>query len=151
MLQFLAGDATLPATAGPNLITHLCNDQGRWGEGFARDLSARWPEPEQAYQNWFRLGLWEEEPFGLGGAQLVELPDSDRWVVNMVAQHGLKEQNGVPPIRYGALETSLHKLQIAARRLQSSIHMPRLEGDWARVEPLLHKLLGDLPVFVYDC
>ncbi len=155
MLHFQQGDATRPRTAGPKIITHLCNDQGRWGKGFVMALSARWPEPERAYRNWAEHGVWEGEPFGLGGAQLVEIPGTDIAVVNMVAQRGLKAREGVPPIRYGALETSLHKLQIMANGRKASIHMPRIGcglagGEWERIEPLLDKLLGDLPVFVYD-
>ena len=155
MLHFLHGDATRPRTAGPKIITHVCNDQGRWGKGFVMALSARWPDPEQAYRIWAQQGVWEDEPFGLGGAQLVEIPKTDIAVVNMVAQHGLKVRDGVPPIRYGALETSLHKLQMMANRLKASIHMPRIGtglagGDWEKIEPLLDKLLGDLPVYVYD-
>ncbi|MBX3170766.1 MAG: Appr-1-p processing protein [Candidatus Eremiobacteraeota bacterium] len=155
MLHFLHGDATRPRTAGPKIITHLCNDRGRWGKGFVLALSARWPEPERAYREWAEQGSWEGEPFGLGGAQLVEIPHTDIAVVNLVAQHGLKAREGVPPIRYGALETSLHKLQMMANRLKASIHMPRLGcglagGDWERIEPLLNKLLWDFPVYVYD-
>ena len=155
MIKYLRGDATRPRVSGPKVLTHICNDQGRWGKGFVVALSARWPQPEQAYRAWAQQGVWGDEPFGLGGAQLVEIPDSDIAVVNMVAQHGIKARDGVPPIRYGALETCLHKLQIFTRQRDASIHMPRIGcglagGTWEQVEPLIHKLLGDLHVFVYD-
>lgn len=155
MISYLRGDATRPQAPGPKLIAHICNDQGRWGKGFVLALSARWPEPERDYKAWAKPGLWQEEPFGLGAAQLVEIPHTDIAVVNMVAQHGLRAKNGVPPIRYGALETSLHKLQMMARLRGASIHMPRIGcglagGEWSRVEQLINKLLGDFSVTVYD-
>jgi O-acetyl-ADP-ribose deacetylase (regulator of RNase III) len=155
MIKYLRGDATRPRVAGPKVITHLCNDQARWGKGFFMALSARWPEPEQAYRAWAQQGIWENEAFALGAIQEVKIPNSDLVVVNMIAQHGVKSREGVPPIRYGALETCLHKLQMLTRRHDASIHMPRIGcslagGKWEQIEPLIHKLLGDLHVFVYD-
>lgn len=155
MIRYLQGDATRPQGPGPKIIAHICNDRGRWGKGFVLALSARWPEPEQAYKAWAKTGDWLGEPFGLGALQLVEVPDTDIVVANLVAQHGLRPQDGVPPIRYGALETALHKLQIAARQRCATLHMPRIGcglagGEWSKVEKLLSKLLGELQVNVYD-
>ena len=155
VLEFRIGDATRPSVSGPALIAHICNDQGAWGKGFVMALSARWPEPEQAYRGWAKAGVWEDEPFGLGGVQAVAIPDTDLVVVNMISQHGLTFQKGVPPLRYGALETCLHKLQKLARGRGASVHMPRIGcglagGEWTRIEPLILKLLADFDVFVYD-
>ncbi len=155
MLVYRTGDATRPDCQGPAIIAHVCNDQGAWGKGFVRALSARWPQPEEAYRQWASTGLWQEEPFGLGGVQAVAIPDTPWLVANMVAQHGLDPQQGVPPIRYGALETCLHKLQKLARLHSASLHMPRIGcglagGQWERVEPLIVKLLSEFEVVVYD-
>lgn len=139
---------------GPRIIAHLCNDAGGWGRGFVLALSKRWKEPERAFRDWARQGVWQGEPYGLGGAQMVEVA-AQLWVANLVAQRGIRSQEGVPPIRYGALETCLDKLQGFARPRAASLHLPRIGcglagGSWERVEPLLRKMLAGLEVFVYD-
>ncbi|MBS2033627.1 hypothetical protein JST97_01485 [bacterium] len=76
--------------------------------------------------------------------------ESERWVANLVAQHGLPAEDGTRAIRFGALETCLDKLQGQARQLGAGLHLARLSGcDWARVENLLKKMLSGLDVFVY--
>ena len=117
-------------------------------------LSRRWELPEQAYRRWSLERQHEGEAFALGGLQCVEA-EPDLWVANMIAQSGVRPAKGVPPIRYGALETCLHKLQQHAVKRQASVHMPRIGcglagGSWDKVEPLIQKLLGDLDVTVYD-
>lgn len=155
MLCFRRGDASRPRVEGPKVIAHVCNDLGRWGKGFEKALSSRFPQAERAYRAWVDKGVWQDEPFGLGGAQVIEIPKTNVVVVNMLAQHGVKTRDGVPPIRYGALETALHKLQIVARKHDASVHMPRIGvgpagGDWVVVEQLIEKLLGEFHVFIYD-
>lgn len=155
MLVFKRGDASRPPVEGPKVIAHVCNDLGRWGKGFEKALSARFPQVERAYRSWAEKGVWLDEPFGLGGAQIIDIPKTNVTVVNMLAQHGVKTRDGVPPIRYGALETALHKLQIVTRQRDASVHMPRIGvgpagGDWEIVAQLIEKLLGEFHVFIYD-
>jgi hypothetical protein len=52
-LHYIIGDATEPIKR-PSLICHCCNDSAGWGRGFVVSLSAKYPEPEQAYREWFR-------------------------------------------------------------------------------------------------
>lgn len=121
------------------MIAHLCNDAAAW------TFSCPWEEPERAFHSWAREGVWQGEPFGLGGAQFVEVA-AQLWMANLVA-----EKQAVPPLRYGALETCLDKLQGFARPRAASVHLPRLDCDnWERVEALLRKMLSGLEVFVYD-
>ncbi len=48
---YLKGDATEPiVTDGMRIITHICNDKGRWGAGFVMALSRKWKEPEDEYR-----------------------------------------------------------------------------------------------------
>src|ERR1700722_6016752 len=53
-VRLLKGDATSPQARGVKIIAHICNDLGNWGKGFVLAISARWPEPEKAYQQWHR-------------------------------------------------------------------------------------------------
>jgi O-acetyl-ADP-ribose deacetylase (regulator of RNase III) len=153
-LRILAGDATVPQAKGPKLIAHVCNDRGGWGRGFVLALSARWPEPERAYRAWHRERA--KNDFGLGAVQVVQVA-ADRWVANMVGQHGTRPGSAGPPVRYEAIATCLAALAVHAAELQASVHMPRIGcglsgGRWELVEPLVVEALcaRDIAVTVYD-
>lgn len=122
----------------------MCNNVGHW------TAECSWPQVAESYREWSRVGDWEGEPYGVGGLQLVAV-ESQLWVANLVAQHGLPAADGTRTLRYGALETCLDKLQGRARLLKASLHLSRLRGcDWERIERLLRKMLSGLDVFVYE-
>ena len=153
-IQYMKGDATAPQAEGPKIIAHVCNDRGGWGKGFVMALSRRWPEPEAAYRAWYKAR--DRGGFALGGVQFVQV-GPDLWIANMVAQHGMAAQAGIPPIRYEAVEACLDKVAEKALALGASVHMPRIGcglagGKWERIEPLLVKALAErgVPVTVYD-
>lgn len=153
MITYLQGDATQPKTAGTNFIIHICNDLGGWGQGFVLAISARWPEPENAYTLWHHSG----ENFQLGEIQILPVSTS-LFVVNMIAQKGVvPDKGGTPPIRYDALEKCLQKVTFTAKKANASIHMPRIGcglagGSWEKVEPIIKRTLTEkkIPVYVYD-
>jgi O-acetyl-ADP-ribose deacetylase (regulator of RNase III) len=77
--------------------------------------------------------------------------------MNMVAQHGIRSRDGVPPIRYDALRSCLAQLAQEAGTAAASVHMPRIGcglagGTWPEVEVIVNATLGEagVPVFVYD-
>jgi O-acetyl-ADP-ribose deacetylase (regulator of RNase III) len=83
--------------------------------------------------------------------------EPDLWVANIVAQHGMAAQAGIPPIRYEAVEECLARVAERALALGASVHMPRIGcglagGKWERIEPLLIKTLAarHVSVSVYD-
>jgi len=146
------GDATAPTAEGNKIIAHICNDQGAWGKGFVLALSRRWKQPADAFKAWFK----EKSRFELGEVQFVQV-EADVWVVNMIAQHGLRPQNGVPPIRYDAVRACLEKVASKAKELEATVHMPRIGcglagGEWSRIEPIVVDALCErgIAVTVYD-
>lgn len=156
-LAFVQGDATQPIGGGPKVIAHVCNDVGGWGAGFVLALSRRWQEPEEDYRRWFRVGA--EEPFELGQVRFVPVPQpgGELWVANMLGQHGLRVLDGVPPIRYPAVEQALTKVGAFASDRGASVHMPRIGcglagGRWEEMEPYVRKSLVEagVEVTVYD-
>lgn len=73
----------------------------------------------------------------------------------MIAQKGVRTRDGVPPIRYDALKRCLEILAVEARKLQATVHLPRIGcglagGKWESVEPLIREAMPDTGVFVYD-
>jgi O-acetyl-ADP-ribose deacetylase (regulator of RNase III) len=148
------GDATSPPVVGPKIVAHVCNDIGRWSQGFVQALSRRWPEPEQDYRAWHRGRSGND--FGLGAVRLVQV-EPDIWVANMIAQRGIRTARTGPAIRHDALERCLTTLAHQAAGLGASVHMPRIGcglagGRWEDLEPIITRSLcaHDIRTVVYD-
>ena len=152
MITYKNGDATdIKHYEGDKYIIHICNDIGGWGKGFVLAISSRWKEPEKQYR--------AKKEYKLGTFQSIKV-DGNIHVVNMIAQHGTKWENGIPPIRYDALKTCLEFLNIHIKTMEDekliknpSIHCPRIGcglsgASWDKIEPILNILT--LPVYVYD-
>lgn len=157
MITYLSGDATSPQASGPKIISHICNDHGKWGAGFVLALSKRWAGPEREYRDWYnrKPNLQTGEPFVLGSVQYVRvLPDI--LIANMIAQAGTRTGSKGPPIRYDALRKCLVDMSHKALETNSSVHMPRIGcglagGRWDVVGPIIESVFeGNVPVFVYD-
>lgn len=84
--------------------------------------------------------------------------EKDLWVCNMIGQHKtISNSNGIPPIRYEAVEKCLEKLSNEALQLNASIHMPRIGcglagGKWEEIESIIERTLlrNNVKVYVYD-
>lgn len=153
-INYLIGDATRPQFAGNKIIAHICNDIGAWGKGFVLALSKISPLPERAYRKWYANR--EHNDFELGAVQFVPISE-DVLVANMIGQHRLKTLNGLPPIRYDAVETALEAVGQKALLSKSSVHLPRIGcglagGEWDKIEPLIERRIchKGVTVFVYD-
>jgi len=154
-INYVQGDATYPIGEGPKIIAHICNDKGAWGLGFVMALSKQWSKPKSEYQK-FIAKYYKNNTDPLGQIQLVQVK-KDLWIANMIAQHGFRQLNAKPPIRYDALESCLMKLSWQSPSHAESIHMPRIGaglagGDWKIIEPLIEKTIcqTELAVYVYD-
>lgn len=173
-IHYVKGDATQPIGCGVKIIVHVCNDIGGWGRGFVLAVSKRWKQPEAEYRKWFAEQNFEEseilhcEPsqngttiynaqFGLGNVQFVKV-ENDIWLGNMIAQRDIYTSNeGVPPIRYSALNECLGKVARYSQQINASVHMPRIGcglagGEWSEVEALVMSNLinNTIDVTVYD-
>lgn len=152
-IRYIQGDATQPVGDGKKIIVHICNDIGRWGKGFVLALSARWPQPEKAFRDWYASG----ENFALGNAQLVAV-ESQLWVANVIGQHKITNgKGGLPPVRYEAIQEGLRQVAAFATAHNATIHMPRIGcglagGTWDKIEPLIQQELTakGIGVIVYD-
>jgi hypothetical protein len=91
--------------------------------------------------------------FDLGQSQLVGV-DEDLYVLNMIAQHGLRSGADETPLRYDALSLCLRHAEAFCLRHGASLHMPRIGcglggGSWERVSGLIERLTS-VPCTVYD-
>ncbi|MEW7291739.1 macro domain-containing protein [Aquimarina sp. 2304DJ70-9] len=153
-INYIKGDATVPQAKGTKIIVHVCNNLGGWGKGFVLVISKRWPEPEKSYREWHRNRA--KNDFELGAIQLIQVSDYI-YIGNMIAQQGMKTGSNGVPIRYEAVKTCLEKIALEAKKLEASIHMPRIGcglagGKWDKIEPIIKETLiqKDIDVFVYD-
>ena len=152
-LKYVKGDATDPQGDGIKFVIHVCNNKGGWGAGFVLAISKKWPWPVQRYRLWKRNG----RGFQLGNIQVVKAED-EIFVINMIGQDDIREQNGIPPIRYEAVDKCLAKVAILAQKYKASVHLPYLMGSglaggkWEKIEEILEKRLCDqgINVIAYD-
>lgn len=156
-LTYIAGDATNPQGTGTKIICHVCNDIFKWKSGFVVALSQKWPQPEAQY-----MGLQQSGKILLGTTQFVQIPNSDIYIANMIAQRGIKKKGAgkddSPPIRYDALYSCLDEVAKFAVANNASIHGPRFGGDraggdWRVIQAIIRDILVNtysLNVTIYD-
>lgn len=141
-ISYTKGDATTPKGEGNKIIIHVCNDVGGWGKGFVLALSKKWKLPETKYREWYA----SKENFSLGKVQFVQVED-DLWIGNMIGQHGVRKyKDGIPPIRYEAIEQALKAVAQKAIDLDAEVHAPRFGaglagGDWNVIEKMINDQL----------
>lgn len=164
MISYHTGDATLPDIEGPLVIAHICNDAGRFGAGFAKAVATRYPTAQGMYYRWHdgvsratfkacELGAIQWCPVGRD----IGLQAGDRWVVNMVAQHGTRSKTNPKPLDLDALTACLRNLNQSSyvSELNVPIVMPRIGtrlagGTWDEIEPIIVEQVGYQDVRVYD-
>lgn len=154
-IQYVTGDATEPQGEGNKIIAHICNDIGLFGAGFAKAVTQKYPRVKEFYLM--------ASKYELGRCQSLYVRRGV-WVVNMIAQHGVRSQRNPKPIDYEALRRCLAKIYdtiAAPDRLAfsqgASVHMPRVGtglagGDWSIIEPIIEEELcaKGVSVTVYD-
>jgi len=145
-IKYVVGDATAPQGESKKIICHICNDLGAWGAGFVLALSKKWIYPEHFYR--------ARQQYPLGEVDILSV-ESDVFVANMIAQHGLRpDSKGVPPVRYDALKQALSKVNTVAEQIGATLHMPRIGcglagGEWEEVEKVINEVVT-VNVIVYD-
>jgi O-acetyl-ADP-ribose deacetylase (regulator of RNase III) len=155
-INYILGDATKPIeTNTQKIIVHVVSNKNKFGAGFVVALSRRWKSPEYKYREWANRKHSEHPPFELGQVQFVQV-DDDLYVANLLGQEGIYPVNGIPPIRYRAVQDGLQKVCNKAQELGASVHMPRIGcglagGTWNRIaEIILNELVSNhIPVYVY--
>lgn len=151
-IKYITGDVREPIGEGRKLIVHCCNDLGAMGSGVALALLKKWPEVRSDYIEWSK-----KDDFKLGEIKAVNV-DKGLAVINMIGQHDIKIIDGVPPVRYNAVESCLEKVAVLALKHGASIHMPylmccdRAGGKWEIVEKIINEKLcsKDIEVTIYD-
>lgn len=146
-INYVFGDATKPSGSGFRIIPHVCNDINLFGSGFAEALNKVDIRPKTKYHAWYSdgaTGVYESGPFSLGEIQVVPFgPSTDSiYVINMIAQHGVKGPGNSTPIRYESLSSCMLKVAEYASEKKAAILAPmfgseRAGGKWEKIEKMI--------------
>nr|XP_044994147.1 chromodomain-helicase-DNA-binding protein 1-like isoform X2 [Jaculus jaculus] len=157
-IKYVSGDVTHPqAGAEDAVIVHCVDDSGRWGRGgLFTALDTRSAEPRRIYELAGKM-----KDLSLGDTLLFPIDDKESrdkgrdLLALVVAQH--RDRSGtLSGIKMAALEESLRKIFLAAKKRKASVHLPRIghatKGfNWYGTERLIRKHLAarGIPTYIY--
>lgn len=153
-IAYVRGDATQTRGEDRKLLLQVVNDGAfTWGgHGFAGAVRRRWPAAQRAYTEQVTS---DRSMLKLGNVLTFDV-ERDVTLASLVAQHGFGESPR-PRIRYGALKDGLLRVSEIAKRLNASVHMPRIGagqagGAWPVIEEIISETLSrvGINVLVYD-
>jgi len=153
-INYVKGNAVEPIRNDNEkvVIVHICNNIGAWGSGFVKAVSAKWSKPEQVYRS------IPKDKLELGNVEFINVEDNI-YVANLIGQDSIRYDNeGKPPIRYGAIENGLFKIYQWASDNNATIHMPRIGcglagGKWSEIEKIIQNVtsvINEINTTVYD-
>lgn len=155
-IRYVLGDVTHPHTArGDAIIVHCVDDSGWWGRGgLFTALEVRSDEPRKQYELAGKMKDLE-----LGNVLLFPIDDKQSrlggrdQLALIVAQHRDKANN-LSGIHLSALDEGLKKIYSAAKKLNASVHLPRIghstKGfNWYGTERLIRKHLASRGIATY--
>lgn len=153
VLHFVQGNVLEPRPFPPEIICQLTNDKAvRWGGGVSKQSAKRYPAAEAEYSEWLKS---VPKARRLGEVHYARIAD-DRTIASILAQEGFGPTE-VPRIRYQALDKALNQLSQYARKMDASVHMPRIGtgvagGEWPMIEDMLRTHFTGLRqgVWIYD-
>lgn len=130
------------------IIPHICNNVKAWGAGFVIPLANHFPEARDAF--------YEVEDPQLGNATFIEARNVPVVIANMFAQDGIGYKNGVPPIRYEALQKCMDAVQAIAQHIQGqgkdvTIACPMFGaglagGDWEIISKMIFQTWSEAKI-----
>jgi hypothetical protein len=160
--KLIKGDVTKPMGEGHKIIIHCCNNcvPGVMGAGVALAIRKKWPIVYDYYREWSvekSVLFNDNNKYALGNVGFVKVEDNIV-VGNMLGQEGIGFTNGIPPIRYDAMDRALKRVAEVAKSNKASVHIPFLMGsslaggNWTSIEFLIDKNLcaNDIDVTIYD-
>ncbi|NMP24500.1 macro domain-containing protein [Sulfobacillus harzensis] len=148
MIEVVFGDAVAALQAGRiDVLGHQVNLDGVMGAGIARQIARTWPGVLSGY--WKAL---RENALVLGGAQIVSVAP-ERWVANIAGQvHPTRRGRATD---YEALDSGLRfmadflQVHELTGGLPYGIGCGLAGGDWAVVEPMIHKAFADCRLILF--
>ncbi|CAK0760527.1 putative Macro domain-containing protein [Azospirillaceae bacterium] len=146
MLKYIKGDLfkniDKNGKSKNKYIFHVCNNIGKWGAGFTKDLTKFSKEPEERYREFYnKFSTWpDSRKFLLGKINVVPLSE-ELIIINAIAQNGVRTPANKIPIKYTALVDTMRAAKAIAKP-DSEFHCPKFGsdlagGDWDFIETLI--------------
>lgn len=155
-------------TSGHNgatvFIPHVCNNADMYGAGFALDIANKFPSAKTDYHLLGKKFLQTN----LGYSQIIKVAEDPKYkhklyVVNMIAQNGIKSPNNPRPLNYFALGQCMYRLSqfihnntdYTNNNEKIEIHCPKFGsglagGNWNFIGDLIDDVWGRFFVTVYN-
>lgn len=150
-IEYREWDATQPVNSSRCIIVHVVNDIGAWGKGFVLALERQWPGTKRHYKVWIKTSP-------ALGETLNRCVGNANYIINLLAQRGLRSAINPIPIDYKALRKALAKTQLTLGGPNNTytVQMPRIGcglagGDWAVVEQIIIEELSSKNQHVVVC
>jgi hypothetical protein len=146
------------------LIPHVCNNIDLFGAGFAAAIADRYPESKANYhmlgKNFLRQNL--------GHAQIIKIKEDPKYkhslyIVNMIAQNGIRNPSNPRPLNYAALTKSMVQLshfihmntEFSKQTDKIEIHAPKFGsglagGNWNFISDLIDDIWSKFFVTIYN-
>lgn len=145
-------------------IPHVCNNIDLFGAGFAESITNKYPEVKENYhmlgKNFLRQNL--------GHSQIIKIKEDNKYkhslyVVNMIAQNGIRSSSNNRPLNYAALVKSMVQLSqfihintgYSKQTETVEIHAPKFGsglagGNWNFISDLINDIWGKYTVYIYN-
>jgi len=146
-------------------IIHVCNNIGGWGSGFVVPLGKKYPIAEQAYRKWFigenfltcpHISISNDKPT-LGNIQCIRFHErGELYIVNMIAQNGVVNDNNRRPLNYEALYECLRKISLfipidkTHRIIGPKLGAGLAGGDWNIIEAMINSVFRGNQVTIFE-
>lgn len=146
------------------LLPHICNNIDLFGAGFAAAIANKYPDVKANYHMLGKSFLKNN----LGHAQILKIREDKKYkhslyVVNMIAQNGIRSDNNPRPLNYAALVRSMIQVSqfivgntgFSNKTENIEIHAPKFGsglagGNWNFISDLVEDIWGKYNVFIYD-
>jgi hypothetical protein len=144
-------------------IPHVCNNIDLFGAGFAQQIAERFPSVKQDYHMLGKNFLKNN----MGYAQIIKVYEEKKYkhklfIVNMIAQNGIRSQSNLRPLNYWGLVKSMTSLAsyittntgFINKNENVEIHCPKFGsglagGDWHFISDLIEDIWSKFFVTVY--
>jgi hypothetical protein len=146
------------------IIPHVCNNVDLFGAGFAAKVAEQFPSVKENYHMLGKTFLKNN----LGHSQFIKVFEEPKYkhklyIVNMIAQNGIKNNSNPRPLNYAALVKCMININqfisqnqdFSTKTEQVEIHSPKFGsglsgGNWNFISDLIEDIWNKYSVFVYE-
>lgn len=154
MITYLKGDLL---DSNCDYICHQVNCRGRMGSGIAKQIRERFPEVYRVYSERYEdaIRVLRSPDQMLGSTDIVQIPNTDRYVVNMYSQRSY----GYDGKRYTSYKAFRYILQELKKDIPTdcTIGFPKGigcglgGGNWSKISSMIEEILGEShEVYIYE-